>query len=362
VRSAKANTPMPHCDALDAIDAPYRKRAKAVLDTLQSFFIEMPRGESFCERADFQRGYAALRRATREGADLTGDALLAAIAEEPRAWLVLRCIIGMSPGEVAYLAVEEAAASGRALVIDQADAREIDSRAKRGQQLLFEEPPRGRKQRYHDQLLRTVVPLLADVMGRPVPRVPADRVHRLDKLDTAGGGATIAKALSADRVPYSELLYERLLGRPFASHRDSVSGIVGRLIENAIEELLDLHGIDGRATRARESVPGFVQAPDFLIPSKNAKVIIEAKLTEDDGTARDKVARVQTLRQYEDERPPAKRRTIVAVIDGRGFGYRPADLNRMLKACEGHVYTLDELDKLVGNGGPLRPYVGTRKP
>lgn len=90
-------------------------------------------------------------------------------------------------------------------------------------------------------------------------------------------------------------------------------------------------------------------------------MIIEAKLTEDDGTARDKVARIQTLRQYEDERPRAKRRTIVAVIDGRGFGHRPADLNRMLKACEGHVYTLDELDKLVKKGGPLRPYVGTRK-
>src|ERR1039458_5224432 len=186
----------------------------------------------------------------------------------------------MSPGEVAYLAVAEAAASGRALVIDQADAREIDARAKRGQQLLFEESPRGRKQQAYDQLLRTVVPLLADVMARPAPAVPPDRVHRLDKLDTGDGRATIAKALSSGKVPYSELLYERLLGRPYASHRDSVSSIVGRLIENAIEELLDRHGIDGRATRDRESVPGFVQAPDFLIPSEDAKVIIEAKLTD----------------------------------------------------------------------------------
>ena len=55
-----------------------------------------------------------------------------------------------------------------------------------------------------------------------------------------------------------------------------------------------------------------------------------------------------------------KRRTIVAVIDGRGFGHRPADLNRMLKACEGHVYTLDELKSSYKRGGPLRPYVGTR--
>jgi hypothetical protein len=350
-----------HDSRLDAIDAPYRERAKAVLDTLQSFFIEMPRGKSFCRRADFQRGYDALRRATRAGDDLSGDALLIAIAEEPRAWLVLRCIIGTSPGETAYIAVKEAVARGLDIAIGQADAREIDARAKRGQQLLFDERPRGRKQRNYDELLRTVVPLLADVIARPAPAVPDDRVHRLDKVDTVGGHATIATVLADGNVPYSELLYERLLGRPYASHRDSVSRIVGRLIENAIEELLDLHDIDGRATRDRESVPGFVQAPDFLIPRDNAKVIIEAKLTEDDGTARDKVARVQTLRQYEEERPLVERRTIIAVIDGRGFGHRPADLNRMLKACEGHVYTLEELEKLVRKGGPLRPYVGTRK-
>lgn len=38
------------------------------------------------------------------------------------------------------------------------------------------------------------------------------------------------------------------------------------------------------------------QAPDFVIPSEfNAQVVTEAKLTEDDGTARDKVTRLQRL-------------------------------------------------------------------
>jgi hypothetical protein len=352
---------MPRPDArVAAVDAPYRERAQAVLGSLRSYFLEMPRGNAFCERDDFERGYKALRKATRRGAELSGEALLSAIGEEPRAWLVLRCMVGMSPGEAAYLAVEEAAGRGEALIIDQADAREIDARAKRGQQLLFDVPPRGSKQQRYDRLLRTVVPLLADVLRRPVPAVPPDRIHRLDKCDSHGGQATVAKMLSTGKVPYSELLYERLLGRPYASHRDSVSGIVGKLIENAVTELLERHEIDGRATRDRESVPEFEQAPDFLIPAEKAEVIIEAKLTEDDGTARDKVARVQTLRQYEDARPVAKRRAIVAVIDGRGFGHRVADLNRMLKACEGHVYTLAELEMLVQPGGPLRPYVGTQ--
>lgn len=149
-----------------------------------------------------------------------------------------------------------------------------------------------------------------------------------------------------------------MLGRPYASHRDSVSGIVGRIIEGAINELCQRHDIDGRPTKSREAVPGFEQAPDYLIPAENPRVIIEAKLTEDDGTARDKAARLQTLRQYEDARPEAERRTIIAVIDGRGFGHRLADLNRLLKACDGHVYTLDELEKLVEDGGPLAPLRG----
>jgi hypothetical protein len=342
------------------VDVQHRERAQGVLDNLRSYFIEMPRGNSFCQRADFERGYGALRKATRRGANLSGEALLDAIGEEPRAWLVLRCMLGLSPGEAAWVAVEEAAEDGHELIFDQGDAREIDARAKRGQQLLFEVPPRGRKQQRFDQLLRTVVPLLAEVLRRPAPAVPPDKVHRFDKCDTQGGEDTIAKMLSTGKVPYSELLYERLLGRPYASHRDSVSAIVGALIENAVTDLLERHRIDGRATRDRESVPGFEQAPDFLIPAAKPKVIIEAKLTEDDGTARDKVARLQTLRQYEDARPAARRHTIVAVIDGRGFAYRGADLNRMLQACEGHVYTLDELELLVAPGGPLRQYVGTR--
>lgn len=348
-------------DLTAVIEPRYVARAKGVLDTLQSHFAVMPRGGSFCEREEFQLGYDAVREETLDGADISGDALLRAIRREPRAWLVLRSIAGVSPGEAAFLVVEAAAALGKPLYVTQTEARDIDLRARRGEQLLFDTRARGSKQRAYDEMLRRIVPLLAEVISRPVPLVDNDKVHRLDKFDTGGGQATLQQALKTDTVPYSEVLYERMLGRPYASHRDSVSGIVGHIIEGAISELCRRHNIDGRPTKSREKVPGFEQAPDYLIPTANPEVIIEAKLTEDDGTARDKAARLQTLRQYEDARPAAERRTIIAVIDGRGFGHRLADLNRMLTACNGHVYTLGELDKLVEPGGPLAPYVGTRK-
>ena len=43
-----------------------------------------------------------------------------------------------------------------------------------------------------------------------------------------------------------------------------------------------------RETKRAERIPGFDQAPDFIIPDEWTPVaLIEAKLTEDDGTARD---------------------------------------------------------------------------
>ena len=97
-------------------------------------------------------------------------------------------------------------------------------------------------------------------------------------------------------MKYPLLLYERFLGRPFAGHRDSVSELVGDGLENAIEEQLAKARISFRKTRRAERLSGFDQAPDFMVPSAfNPKVVIEAKLTEDDGTARDKVTRIQHL-------------------------------------------------------------------
>jgi hypothetical protein len=341
----------------------YVERANAVLDTLQSFFIEMPRGISFCERHDFEQGYEAFRQETRDGADFSGEAVLRAIAKDPRAWTVLRSIVGLSPGEAAWVAIKEAERRGTFLPVKQADARDVDAAARRGERLVFGEgEARLAYERKRDHLVRAIVPFLTDVVRRPCPSVPEDKVHRFDKIDTKDGQASVRRLLERGTVSYSELLYERMLGRPYATHRDSVSDIVGKLIENAVQELLTEHDIDGRATRYREKVPGFKQAPDFLIPSdpKVTEIIIEAKLTEDDGTARDKAARVQALRSYENKRRKDKRRQIVTVIDGRGFSHRPPDLQRILEASGGQVYTLDQLPELVAEGGPLRKFIRTR--
>jgi hypothetical protein len=73
--------------------------------------------------------------------------------------------------------------------------------------------------------------------------------------------------------------------------------------------------------------------PDEFNPS----VLIEAKLTEDDGTARDKVNRVQRLRTLRDE--SGRTYDVIACIAGRGFKVRRNDMRRLLQATDGKVFT-----------------------
>ncbi len=191
-------------------------------------------------------------------------------------------------------------------------------------------------------MIRAAVTILEHGIGD----VDRDLVlHRLDKVDTADGIRGIRPVADLG-VPYAMLLYERFLGRPFAGHRDSVSELVGDIVESAIEDVLSKVGVSYRKTKRAERIAGFDQAPDFIIPDEfNPSVVIEAKLTEDDGTARDKVARVQRLRTLREE--SGRTYDMVACIAGRGFKVRRNDMRRLLQATDGKVFTLESIEHLV---------------
>ncbi|MBN1844674.1 MAG: hypothetical protein JW810_03255 [Sedimentisphaerales bacterium] len=146
------------------------------------------------------------------------------------------------------------------------------------------------------------------------------------------------------------LLYERFLGRPFAGHRDSVSELVGDSLESAIEDVLAKAAISFRKTKRAERIEGFDQTPDFIIPSEfNPQVIIEAKITEDDGTARDKVTRIQHLGELSlaGRSKDNPKYEVIACIGGRGFGVRREDMKKMIIATRGKVFTANTLDRLI---------------
>ena len=129
-----------------------------------------------------------------------------------------------------------------------------------------------------------------------------------------------------------------------------MSEIVGNLVENAIEAALARADITFRKTARAERIPGFDQAPDFIVPSElNPQIVIEAKLSEDDGTARDKITRVQHLSELSLRARPADspRFQVVACIAGRGFGIRREDMKKLLIAARGKVFTLRNISRLV---------------
>jgi len=197
--------------------------------------------------------------------------------------------------------------------------------------------------------IEAMVETACDLLEQGCPEVQADQIHRLQKADTTGG-LTALRNMAAIGAPYAMVLYERFLGRPFAGHRDSVSELVGDGLEDAIEEKLAGSGISFRKTRRAERFADFDQAPDFMIPSEfNPKVVIEAKLTEDDGTARDKVTRIQHLHSLSivGQQQGQQKFEVIACIAGRGFGVRREDMKKLLIATRGKVFTPKTLDRLV---------------
>jgi len=322
----------------------------AVFSCLESEFLVLPKGPGFIEYAVFETGYEALKRSTSGFADMTAAAFLQAVSAAPIALVVLRTMIGFTPAELAYVATQRTGVD-----VTQGFARMIDRRIRM-------EPlkplPAGEATTAR---IAALVQTLSALLNEGAPRVQSDKIHRLDKADTKIGLDGL-RAMAGLGVPYAMLLYERFLGRPFAGHRDSVSELVGDNMESAIEEVLTRAGISFRKTRRAERLVGFDQAPDFIIPDEfNPRVVIEAKITEDDGTARDKVTRVQHLGEISiTGQPPGQPRyEVIACIGGRGFGVRREDMRKLLRATQGKVFTTKTLDRLVDCSG-LKDFASTR--
>ncbi|WP_442890322.1 hypothetical protein [Congregicoccus parvus] len=310
----------------------------AVFSSLVSEFLILPKGSGFLDYPTFAAGYEALKQASAGFTQLDADSVLAATLKTPVILLVLRSILGFTPPEWAYLA-----SNRKQLTIPQGAARTLD-REVRMRPMRTLSPSETTRLR-----LQALVETACELISEGCPRVADDKLHRLQKADGLDGLDSV-RQLGDLGVPYAMLLYERFLGRPFAGHRDSVSELVGDGLESAIEETLTLAGITFRKTRRAERIPGFDQAPDFIVPDEfNPRIIIEAKLTEDDGTARDKATRVLRLCSMAEQRRQAGQATyqVIACLAGRGFGVRREDMRQMILHTGGMIFTPRTLHRMV---------------
>jgi len=310
----------------------------AVFSSLASEFLVMPKGDGFLDYSTFSAGYEALKYVSAGFTQFDSDAVFDASLKKPVILIVLRAILGFTPPEWAYIA-----SSRKGIEIPQGAARTLDRSIRSLPTKVLKPGPITRSR------VRALVETACDLIQEGCPTVGKGKLHRFDKADSTAGLSSVQQ-LADLGVPYAMLLYERFLGRPFAGHRDSVSELVGDGLENAIEDQLSKAGITFRKTKRAERLTGFEQAPDFIIPDEfNPKVIIEAKLTEDDGTARDKATRVIRLCQMSEQRAREGKDAyeVIACLAGRGFGVRREDMRQMIYHTRGKVFTPKTLDRLV---------------
>lgn len=314
------------------------------ISDLSSEFLLMPTGAGFVHYADFRSAYEVLKRNTAGFENLSFETVRAALLENSLVLGVLRSVLGMTAPEWAELSrveLDSDITQGAARGIDK-DCRQADYYRK-----LTRRNSAVKTIERIDSLIRVAI-LYID---KGAPPEQDGVLHRLAKFDTAFGVESLTHA-AMENAPYAVLLYERYLGRPFAAHRDAVSELVGEVMENAIEQRLREAGVSYRKTGRAERIPGFGQAPDFCIPDEiNPVVIIEAKITSDDGTARDKVARIKELETQRNKHVVEGKPhyEVVACIDGRGFRQRRSDMRDLLLRLNGKVFTAVSLDHLISN-------------
>lgn len=326
----------------DYLDSHLEEMVDITFADLGSEFLYLPKGNNFIAYDDFQAAYETLKRYTSAFFNIDKDTIWKAVLEDSLSLVVLRTILGMTPPEWADIAKDD-----QKINID-ARAIEINCRKKNpktGKRDYISRNRNAETIKKIQVLISTAVKYVQQGSINTNPEV----IHRLDKIDTVNGINSL-QYVAAQHVPYTMLLYERLLGRPFASQRDSVSGPIGDVMENAIENLFISKRITYRKTKRAERVPNFDQAPDFIIPDEvNPVIVIEAKITSDGGTARDKITRILRLCTLSKQRIEAGRKgfEVVACIDGRGFGERRQDMRRMLIETQGKVFTSATLDDLI---------------
>lgn len=152
--------PLPFEASLVRLRADPDPYVDSVFGALDSSFLTMPKGRGFVEYPVFERGYEALKKATRGFREVTADRVIVAATGAPMALVVLRSILGFSPPEWA-----EVTSAKADLGVDQGFARTLDRKIR----LDPAAPVLGAGERT-DARIRLLVEAACDLYGPGRPR------------------------------------------------------------------------------------------------------------------------------------------------------------------------------------------------
>ena len=148
----------------------------AVFSCLESEFLIMPKGVGFVAYPAFERGYEALKTATRGFSELEPAKVLPAALAEPISIVVLRTMLGFTPPEWGYVTTQRTGVN-----VTQGFVRSLDRKVR-----MSPETPLNTNGVTKERL-KALVETACQMLAEGVPQVEDDQLHRLDKADTKRG-------------------------------------------------------------------------------------------------------------------------------------------------------------------------------
>ena len=306
--------------------------ARSYERALSPLYHVVPWSDRIIDDEHFARVFERTARLAGDFRDLSAAELTRILSAYPASLMVFRLVTGYTWAELSDIILAKLSYRVSVQKLQQIE------RAERREDVPGKLP---------DAVLENLGKAIAGVVEGTLMPLPDELAAagfrtRQHKVDTTEGWSTV-QACAAGGVSYRDLLYERYTGRPFSYVRDAMSERKGDILEDALEALLREHGVPfDRITD--NQCPGFEQAPDFALPNRQEpEVVVESKLAEDGGTARDKASRIERLRHTCDERGIL----LVALVDGKGFRRFKDVLFPIIRTTRGHTYTLQTLDSLL---------------
>lgn len=301
----------------------------------------------FYERRYFADVYDAAAAATEDFTVVTERHLAQVIRDDPRTLLVFRTILGLTKDEFAHSTLLVA----EALDQKQLPASKVDSMEKRGTTLT------------EDQATVVAATLTQVIDGSLFGDPGGDLRRKQDKLDTRQGWPSVQRLATAG-VSYADFLHQRHYGGAFRQVLDATSSRRGKLIEDAVAQLfLDnevpfvrtgSHNQGDIADRFEITV---APVPDFVVfdASDTLRAMLECKLVNDGGTARDKALRFERLRT---EALRLGGIPLLAVLGGMGWTRVNDTLGPVVRDTDGRVFTLSTLPQML----EVSPFPSLRDP
>lgn len=297
-----------------------------------AYIHEMP----FYERPYFTQAYTEASEAT-QGFTLTSTAhLAAAIQETPRTLLIFRTTLGLTRDEFAHSTVLVAERLG----LKPVTSNKVGSIEKDNTTVT-------------DDQATVIATTLTEVMdGSLYGDPPGELRRKQEKLDTRNGWSSVQR-LAAEGVPYSDFLHQRHYGGAFRQVLDATSSRRGDLLEDAVEQLFVDNGVPfirtgshNQGDIAERFEIRVTPVPDFVVfdASDTLRAMLECKLVNDGGTARDKALRFRTLRE---ESVRLGGIPLLAVLGGMGWARVNDTLGPVVRDTEGRVFTMATLPQML---------------